>query len=31
MAEIKSLPVGTVKNRVFQAKEMMKGLLEETP
>lgn len=30
MAEIKSLPVGTVKNRVFQAKEMMKRLLEET-
>ena len=30
MAEIKNLPVGTVKNRVFQAKEMMRGLLEET-
>jgi RNA polymerase sigma-70 factor (ECF subfamily) len=30
MAEIKSLPIGTVKNRVFQAKEMMKRLLEET-
>jgi RNA polymerase sigma-70 factor (ECF subfamily) len=29
MAEIKSLPVGTVKNRVFQAKEMLKRLLEE--
>ena len=29
MAEIKSLPVGTVKNRVFQAKEMLKQLLEE--
>ena len=31
MAEIKNLPVGTVKNRVFQAKEMMRGLLEEMP
>jgi DNA-directed RNA polymerase specialized sigma subunit, sigma24 homolog len=31
MAEIKKLPVGTVKNRVFQAKEMMRGLLEEMP
>ena len=29
MAEMKSLPVGTVKNRVFQAKEMLKKLLEE--
>jgi RNA polymerase sigma-70 factor, ECF subfamily len=29
MAEIKGLPVGTVKNRVFQAKEMMRRLLEE--
>ncbi|MCX6559480.1 MAG: sigma-70 family RNA polymerase sigma factor [Candidatus Aminicenantes bacterium] len=29
MADIKSLPVGTVKNRVFQAKEMLKQLLEE--
>jgi len=29
MAEIKDLPVGTVKNRVFQAKELMKKLLEE--
>ena len=29
MADIKSLPVGTVKNRVFQAKEMLKRLLEE--
>jgi DNA-directed RNA polymerase specialized sigma24 family protein len=28
MAEIKDLPVGTVKNRVFQAKEMLKKLLE---
>jgi RNA polymerase sigma-70 factor (ECF subfamily) len=28
MAEIKGLPLGTVKNRVFQAKEMMKSLLE---
>jgi RNA polymerase sigma-70 factor (ECF subfamily) len=31
MAEIKDLPVGTVKNRVFQAKEMIRRLLEETP
>ena len=30
MAEIKKLPVGTVKNRVFQAKEMMRQLLEES-
>ena len=29
MAEIKGLPLGTVKNRVFQAKEMMRKLLEE--
>jgi RNA polymerase sigma-70 factor, ECF subfamily len=29
MAEIKSIPVGTVKNRVFQAKEMLKRILEE--
>jgi RNA polymerase sigma-70 factor (ECF subfamily) len=29
MAEIKGLPVGTVKNRVFQAKEMLRGWLEE--
>lgn len=29
MAEIKSLPLGTVKNRVFQAKEMIRRLLEE--
>jgi RNA polymerase sigma-70 factor (ECF subfamily) len=29
MAEMKSLPVGTVKNRVFQAKELMKQMLEE--
>jgi RNA polymerase sigma-70 factor, ECF subfamily len=29
MAEMKSLPVGTVKNRVFQAKEMLKKLLGE--
>jgi RNA polymerase sigma-70 factor (ECF subfamily) len=29
MAEIKDLPVGTVKNRVFQAKEMLRALLEE--
>jgi RNA polymerase sigma-70 factor (ECF subfamily) len=31
MAEIKGLPLGTVKNRVFQAKEMLRSLLEETP
>jgi RNA polymerase sigma-70 factor (ECF subfamily) len=30
MAEIKKLPVGTVKNRVFQAKEMMRVLIEES-
>ncbi len=30
MAEIKRLPVGTVKNRVFQAKERMRQILEET-
>ncbi len=30
MAEIKKLPLGTVKNRVFQAKEMLRKLLEET-
>lgn len=29
MAEIKGLPVGTVKNRVFQAKEMLRRWLEE--
>jgi RNA polymerase sigma-70 factor (ECF subfamily) len=29
MAEIKGLPLGTVKNRIFQAKEMLKRLLEE--
>ena len=29
MAEIKKLPLGTVKNRVFQAKEMLRKLLEE--
>ena len=28
MAEIKNLPVGTVKNRVYQAKEMVRRLLE---
>jgi RNA polymerase sigma-70 factor (ECF subfamily) len=31
MAEIKELPIGTVKNRVFQAKEMIRRMLEETP
>jgi RNA polymerase sigma-70 factor (ECF subfamily) len=29
MAEVKGLPVGTVKNRVFQAKEMLRRWLEE--
>jgi len=29
IAEIKNLPVGTIKNRVFQAKEMIRSLLEE--
>jgi RNA polymerase sigma-70 factor (ECF subfamily) len=28
MAEIKDLPVGTVKNKVFQAKEMVRRLME---
>jgi RNA polymerase sigma-70 factor (ECF subfamily) len=31
VAAIKGLPLGTVKNRVFQAKEMLKTLLEEQP
>jgi len=31
MAEIKDLPVGTIKNRVFQAKEMIRHILEEKP
>ena len=30
MAEIKKLPVGTVKNRVFQAKERLRLILEES-
>lgn len=30
IADIKGLPVGTVKNRVFQAKEMLRRKLEET-
>jgi RNA polymerase sigma-70 factor (ECF subfamily) len=30
MAEIKRMPVGTIKNRVFQAKEMVRRLLEKT-
>lgn len=30
MAEIKGMPVGTVKNRVFQAKEQIRRFLEET-
>jgi RNA polymerase sigma-70 factor (ECF subfamily) len=30
IAEIKDLPVGTVKNRVFQAKEMLRRQLEES-
>ena len=29
IAEIKSMPVGTVKNKVFQAKELIRQLLEE--
>jgi RNA polymerase sigma-70 factor (ECF subfamily) len=29
MAEIKNLPVGTVKNRIFQAKEMIRRTLEK--
>jgi RNA polymerase sigma-70 factor (ECF subfamily) len=29
MSEIKEIPVGTIKNRVFQAKETLKKLLEE--
>ena len=29
MAEIKGLPLGTIKNRVFQAKEMVRRLLQE--
>jgi RNA polymerase sigma-70 factor (ECF subfamily) len=29
MAEIKGLPTGTIKNRVFQAKELIRKLLEE--
>lgn len=29
IAEIKGLPVGTVKNRVFQAKELIRQVLEE--
>jgi len=29
IAEIKELPVGTIKNRVFQAKEIIRKLLEE--
>lgn len=31
MAEIKALPVGTVKNRVYQAKEAVRRLIEENP
>ena len=31
IAEIKGLPTGTVKNRVFQAKEMIRSMLEEKP
>ena len=30
IAEIKGLPVGTVKNRVFQAKEILRRELEGT-
>lgn len=29
MADIKNLPIGTIKNRVFQAKEMVRRLIEE--
>lgn len=31
MAEIKGLPLGTIKNRVFQAKEMVRRILQEMP
>jgi len=31
MAEIKDLPLGTIKNRVFQAKEMLRRILLEMP
>lgn len=31
IAEIKGLPVGTVKNRVYQAKELLRRMLGETP
>jgi RNA polymerase sigma-70 factor, ECF subfamily len=31
MAEIKGLPVGTIKNRVFQAKETLRRTLQEMP
>lgn len=31
MAEIKGLPVGTVKNRVYQAKELIRKQLEDIP
>ena len=31
MAEVKNLPVGTVKNRVYQAKEMIRQVLEAKP
>ena len=31
IAEIKGLPTGTIKNRVFQAKELIRNLLEEMP
>jgi RNA polymerase sigma-70 factor (ECF subfamily) len=29
ISEIRNLPIGTVKNRVFRAKEMIRELLEE--
>jgi len=29
MAEIKGIPIGTIKNRVFQAKELIRELLED--
>jgi len=30
IAEIKSLPVGTIKNKVFQAKELIRRNLEQS-
>ena len=31
IAEIKGLPVGTVKNKVYQAKELLRRMLGEAP